>query len=130
MWEAASRTVGRCKSTTGRKIAYLCRFPRPQSQESLRRNRIIPLIATWAIAQSGINQGIEMKRKHGFTLLELLVTLAVASILLSVGVPSFRGVIMDNRMVRDSNQFVASVNLARSAAVRFQRNATITNPLQ
>lgn len=67
----------------------------------------------------------EMKQAKGFTLLELLVTLTVASILVSVGVPSFRAVIMDNRMARDSNQFVASINLARSTAVRFQRNATV-----
>lgn len=58
-------------------------------------------------------------------MLELMITLGVASILLSVGVPSFRGVIMDNRMVRDSNQFAGSINLARSSAVRYQRNATI-----
>jgi len=66
-----------------------------------------------------------MKREKGFTLLELLVTLAIASILLSVGVPGFRSVIMDTRLVRDSNQFVASINLARSSAVRFQRSATV-----
>lgn len=66
-----------------------------------------------------------MNRNKGFTLLELMVTVGIAAILLSVGVPSFRGVIMDNRLVRDSNQFVASINLARSSAVRFQRNATI-----
>ena len=66
-----------------------------------------------------------MQREKGFTLLELMVTLGVASILLSVGVPSFRAVIMDSRLVRDSNQFVASINMARSSAVRFQRNATI-----
>lgn len=66
-----------------------------------------------------------MNRNRGFTLLELMVTVGIAAILLSVGVPSFRSVIMDNRLVRDSNQFVASINLARSSAVRFQRNATI-----
>ena len=66
-----------------------------------------------------------MNRNKGFTLLELMVTVGVAAILLSVGVPSFRSVIMDNRLVRDSNQFVASINLARSSAVRFQRIATI-----
>jgi type IV fimbrial biogenesis protein FimT len=66
-----------------------------------------------------------MKRENGFTLLELMVTVGIAAILLSVGVPSFRGVIMDNRLVRDSNQFVASINMARSAAVKYQRNATI-----
>ena len=68
-----------------------------------------------------------MNRNKGFTLLELMVTVGIAAILMSVGVPSFRSVIMDNRMVRDSNQFVASINLARSSAVRFQRNATICN---
>lgn len=66
-----------------------------------------------------------MNRNKGFTLLELMVTVSIAAILLSVGVPSFRSVIMDNRLVRDTNQFVASINLARSSAVRFQRNATI-----
>jgi type IV fimbrial biogenesis protein FimT len=68
---------------------------------------------------------MKMRRYRGFTLLELMVTVSVASILLSVGVPSFRGAIMDSRFVRDSNQFVGSINLARSAAVRFQRTATI-----
>lgn len=65
-----------------------------------------------------------MKRTSGFTLIELMVTLAVGAIVLSVGVPSFRGVIMDNRLATQANQFVTSVNLARSAAVRYQRNAT------
>ena len=66
-----------------------------------------------------------MKRYKGFTLLELLVTMTVGSILLSVGVPSFQSAVMDSRLVRDSNQFVASINLARSSAVRFQRTSTI-----
>ena len=64
-------------------------------------------------------------RESGFTLLELIVTLAVAAIVLSVGVPSFRGVIMDNRLVSQSNQFITSVKMARSAAVRYQRPATV-----
>ena len=66
-----------------------------------------------------------MHTRRAFTLLELMVVLAVASILLSVGVPSFRGVVMDNRMVDSANQFVTAVNMARSSAVRYQRNATI-----
>jgi len=54
-----------------------------------------------------------------------MFTLAIGAIILSVGVPSFRGVIMDNRLVTEANHFVTSVNLARSAAVRYQRNATV-----
>lgn len=69
-----------------------------------------------------------MKTKHrqnGFTLIELIVTMAIAAIVLSVGVPTFRGVVADNSMVGDANRFVASINLARSTAVKFQRDATI-----
>lgn len=66
-----------------------------------------------------------MKQENGFTLLELMVILAVGAIVLSFGVPSFRAVVLDSRMVSDANQFVTSVNLARSSAVRFQRNAVI-----
>ena len=69
-------------------------------------------------------KSIQSKQK-AFTLLELMVVLAVASILLSVGVPSFRDVIMDNRLADQANSFVTSVNAARSYAVRYQRNASI-----
>ena len=65
------------------------------------------------------------RKQKGFNLIELMVVLAVASILLSVGVPSFRSVIMDNRLADEANRFVTSVNAARSYAVRYQRNATI-----
>lgn len=65
-----------------------------------------------------------MKRVKGFTLIELMTTLGVAAIVLSVGVPSFRAIVMDNRLVTHANQFVGAVNLARSTAVRYQRNAT------
>ena len=71
------------------------------------------------------NTNFGKTRNSGFTLIELMVTLGVAAIILSVGVPSFRGVIMDNRLVSEANQFVTSVKMARSAAVRYQRPATV-----
>lgn len=64
-------------------------------------------------------------KQQGLSLLELMFVLATASILLSVGVPSFRNVIMDNRLSDQSNAFISSVNTARSAAIRYQRNAAI-----
>ncbi len=66
-----------------------------------------------------------MNKVKGFTLLELLVTLSIAAILITVGVPNFNGVIMDSRLTTQANQFLRSINLARSAAVRHQRNAVI-----
>ena len=64
-------------------------------------------------------------KNRGFTIIELMVTLGIVALLLAAGVPGFRGLIMDNRLVSSSNQFVTSVNMARSTAVKFQRNATV-----
>lgn len=71
-------------------------------------------------------RGTGKKRKpRGFTLLELLVAISVASLLLTVGIPSFRTLIMNTRIIGETNDFVTAINTARSSAVRYQRNATI-----
>ena len=64
-------------------------------------------------------------RQNGFTLFELLVALAIAALLITVGVPSLRNVIMDNRIITQANHFVATMNVARSSAVRYQRPAIV-----
>ncbi len=66
-----------------------------------------------------------MNEKNGFTLVELMITLAVVAILLTVGIPNFRDFIYDNRLTTQANKFVADTALARSAAVKYQRDAQI-----
>lgn len=59
----------------------------------------------------------EIKTKiDGFTLLELLVTLAIAAIITTVGIPSFSGLIRDSRMTAITNDFMTAFNYARSEA--------------
>ena len=58
------------------------------------------------------------KRIRGFTLVELMVTVSIAAVLLAVGVPPFSRLIANNRMATQTNEFVASLNAARSEAVR------------
>lgn len=65
------------------------------------------------------------RRQGGFTLIELMVTVGILAIVLSVGVPSYRGLVMDNRMASQANLFASSIKLARSNAVKFQRNAIV-----
>ena len=60
----------------------------------------------------------------GFTLIELLIVLTIASITLGIGVPSFQGFIKSSRVSGLTNQFVTSVNYARSEAVK--RGARVT----
>ena len=64
-------------------------------------------------------------KQNGFTLFELLVALAIAAILVTVGIPSLRDMIMDNRIIAQANHFVATMNAARSSAVRYQRTAIV-----
>lgn len=64
------------------------------------------------------------RKTRGFTVLELMITVAVAGVVLSFGVPNFISLIADNRAVTHTNDVVASLNIGRSEAVR--RGATIT----
>jgi type IV fimbrial biogenesis protein FimT len=59
-----------------------------------------------------------MDRESGFTLIELAIVVAVAGILLVVGVPALQDMVRNNRLVTETNNLVAHLNLARSEAVK------------
>jgi type IV fimbrial biogenesis protein FimT len=59
-----------------------------------------------------------MRRPHGFTLWELLCTLAIAAVALTAGVPTFRTFLLDARLTADVNGWILAVQLARSEAAK------------
>lgn len=72
-----------------------------------------------------------LSRSSGFTLIELMVTVAIVSILLIVAVPSFQTVMNSNRLTTAANEFVGSFQAARAEAIRYNRRVVIclsTNP--
>lgn len=54
----------------------------------------------------------------GFTLIEMMVTIAIAAILLAIAVPSYQGIIINNRISAQTNDFVSGLALARSEAIK------------
>lgn len=66
-----------------------------------------------------------MKKVRGFTLVELMVTIAVAGILVTVALPAFNNILSGWRLTNVTNEIVAAVHLARSDAVRLNRNVSL-----
>lgn len=57
-------------------------------------------------------------RSDGFTMMELLIAIAVLVILGTLAVPSFIQTIQNNRISGQANELVASTQLARSEAIK------------
>jgi prepilin-type N-terminal cleavage/methylation domain-containing protein len=69
--------------------------------------------------------GGQAMRNRGFTLLEVLVVLALLAVLLSLAAPSFIGLRQKHQMQSQAEQLQASLMLARSEALRRQQRVTL-----
>jgi type IV fimbrial biogenesis protein FimT len=61
----------------------------------------------------------------GFTLIEVMITIAIAAILLGVAIPSFSEIIASNRLTTNVNELVTALNLARSEAIKRGQQVTV-----
>src|SRR5258705_394879 len=59
-----------------------------------------------------------MNKLSGFTLVEMIISVAVAAILLTIGIPSFRYVTNSNRIAAEINGLLGDMQFARSEAVK------------
>ena len=57
-------------------------------------------------------------RARGFTLVELMVTIAIAAILMMIAVPSFQRLILNNRLNTAANALVDGINTARLDSIK------------
>ena len=55
---------------------------------------------------------------QGFTLIELMITIAIAAILLTIVVPGFQGLINANRITTQTNELITDLMVAKSASVQ------------
>jgi type IV fimbrial biogenesis protein FimT len=66
-----------------------------------------------------------MHRILGFTLIELMVTLAVAAIVLSIALPSFNASMLNNKSNALGEDFNTALNYARSEAIKRSARVSI-----
>ena len=62
--------------------------------------------------------------RNGFTLIELMVVLVVISVLITIGVPSFRTIMADNQATSAANELLYALQVARTEAVK--QNVTVS----
>ena len=65
-----------------------------------------------------------MKTQTGFTIIELMIVVALAAVLLTIGIPGFQEMVQDNRRASASVEMVSALQAARSEAIK--RNQPVT----
>ncbi|QPG06507.1 GspH/FimT family pseudopilin [Salinimonas marina] len=58
-----------------------------------------------------------MLKQHGLTLVELMITVAIASILITVGAPGISSILQQNQVIADINNISSVARVARFTAV-------------
>lgn len=66
-----------------------------------------------------------MNKIQGYSIIELLTTLVIASLLLAVGVPRLSVFFEGNRMVSNTNNLVSAIQVARSEAIKRGQRVTV-----
>lgn len=64
-------------------------------------------------------------KQQGFTLIELMITLAVIAIVAGIAAPSFSDMIQDNRLTTTSNELLTGLAITRSEAIKRGERAAI-----
>lgn len=68
---------------------------------------------------------INMKKVQGFTLIEVLLVVALIGIIAAIGLPAFSEISANNRLMTSANNFIGSFHRARSEALKRSTEITL-----
>ena len=66
-----------------------------------------------------------MKRQNGVTLIELMITISILVIALSIGIPNMSQFLKNSELINSSNKIATMMSLARSEATKRQTSIRI-----
>jgi len=76
-----------------------------------------------------LNRPLPFKSTKGFSLLELLVTLGIASVAATIAVPNFTAMVQNNRIKSTTNHIIGSLQFARQTAAINKTQVTACSPI-
>jgi len=77
-----------------------------------------PFVANPVTPRKAAAREMGMRHENGFTIIELMITIAIAALLLTLGVPALQDMVRNNRMVSQTNNLVSDIQLARGEAIK------------
>lgn len=66
-----------------------------------------------------------INKNRGFTLIEVVITMAIVGIFASLAIPAFSNLIQSNRVTSGTNLLISSLHLARSEALKRANNVVL-----
>lgn len=66
-----------------------------------------------------------MPSNRGFSLIELMIAIAVMAIMAAVGIPAYQTMVLNNRIATTTNNMLGLLQMARSEAITQRRTITV-----
>jgi len=68
---------------------------------------------------------MKIKLQGGFTVIEIMVAIALLAVMVTIGVPAFTSTINSNETAAKSNAFLSALKMARSEATKRRQNIIV-----
>ena len=105
-------------------VSWFTQFGRPALDASLIFRNLIDCTRAGLSILRPMYSFTTRRRQSGFTIVELMATIAIGTILMAIGVPSYRSITTSSRMSTEVNLLLGDIQYARSEALKEGQTVT------